>query len=103
MAENQHNETQAAPPHAQLVQMAMAYWVSHIVYVAAKLSLPDHLSNGPKSAESLDRPGGRKRLWERRAESGEWRAGGGERRAEDGIVGADLRRAATDCTFDYQI
>ena len=41
------------PPHAQLVQMAHAHWVSHIVYVAAKLSLADHLANGPKSADEI--------------------------------------------------
>jgi len=58
MTENQKNETQAAPPHAQLIQMAMAYWVSQIVYVAAKLSLADHLADGPKSAEALAGPTG---------------------------------------------
>ena len=41
------------PPHAQLVQMATAHWVSHILYVAAKLSLPDHLASGPKRADEL--------------------------------------------------
>ena len=48
MPENNHGTTETAPPHAQLVQMAMAHWVSHIIYVAAKLSLADHLANGPK-------------------------------------------------------
>lgn len=33
--------------------MAMAHEVSHIVYVAAKLNLADHLAHGPKSAEAL--------------------------------------------------
>jgi hypothetical protein len=33
--------------------MATAYWVSDIVYVAAKLSLADHLAEGPKSADEL--------------------------------------------------
>jgi len=41
------------PPHAQLVQMATAHWASHIVYVAAKLSLADHLAKGPKRADEL--------------------------------------------------
>ena len=58
MPENNHSETQAAPPHAQLVEMAMAHWVSHIVYVAAKLSLADHLAKGPKSADELAGPTG---------------------------------------------
>jgi hypothetical protein len=41
------------PPHAALVQMATAHWVSHIAYVAAKLNLADHLSTGPQTAEVL--------------------------------------------------
>jgi hypothetical protein len=53
MPENNHSQTESAPPHAQLVQMAHAHWVSHIVYVAAKLSLADHLANGPKSADEI--------------------------------------------------
>jgi hypothetical protein len=53
MHENVHDEIQTAPPHAQLVQMAHAHWVSQIVYVAAKLSLADHLANGPKSADEI--------------------------------------------------
>jgi hypothetical protein len=45
--------TQTPPPHFQLVQMAMAHWGSHVIYVAAKLGLADHLANGPLSAEQL--------------------------------------------------
>jgi len=41
------------PPHAQLVHMGTAHWVSHILYVAAKLSLADHLAKGPTSAGDL--------------------------------------------------
>lgn len=44
---------QTVPPHVQLIQMATAYWASRMLYVAAKLNLPDHLSDGPKSAEVL--------------------------------------------------
>lgn len=55
MTVNQENETQTPPPHAQLVQMAMSHWVSHIVYVATKLGLADHLANGPMNAEQLAR------------------------------------------------
>ncbi|MBC8107216.1 MAG: methyltransferase [Anaerolineae bacterium] len=58
MAEHQSTETQSPPPHAQLVQMGMAHWVSHIIYVAAKLSLADHLAKGPMSAEQLAGPTG---------------------------------------------
>jgi O-methyltransferase domain/Dimerisation domain len=44
------------PPHAQLIQMAMGHWVSHIVYVAAKLNLADRLVNGAMTAEQLAGP-----------------------------------------------
>ena len=43
----------ALPPHAQLVQMATAHWMSHILYVAAKLGLADHLASGPKRVDEL--------------------------------------------------
>jgi hypothetical protein len=57
MTENKE-ETQTAPPHAQLIQMGMAHWVSHIIYVAAKLGLADLLGKGPMSAEELAGPTG---------------------------------------------
>ena len=41
------------PPHAQLIQMVAASWVSAIVYAAARLALADHLAAGPKSAAEL--------------------------------------------------
>jgi hypothetical protein len=53
MPANDHDKTETAPPQAQLVQMARAHWVFHIVFVAAKLSLADHLAKTPKSAEEL--------------------------------------------------
>jgi O-methyltransferase/methyltransferase family protein len=56
MAENHSSNAETSPPHAQLVQMAMAHWVSHIVNVAAELNLADHLANGPKSADELAGP-----------------------------------------------
>jgi hypothetical protein len=43
----------AAPPHAQLVQMASAHWVSRIIYVAARLGLADLLAEGEKTANEL--------------------------------------------------
>jgi hypothetical protein len=58
MAENQGSNNQTLPPHAQLVQMATAHWVSHIVSVAAKLNLADHLAKGPQSADTLAGPTG---------------------------------------------
>jgi hypothetical protein len=51
MAENQRAET--PPAYAQLIQMGMAHWVSHIVYVAAELSLADHLAKGAMDAEQV--------------------------------------------------
>jgi len=47
------DETQTMPPHVQLVQLAMAHWGSHVVYVAAKLGLADLLAKGAMSAEQL--------------------------------------------------
>ncbi|MDR4481550.1 MAG: methyltransferase [Nitrospira sp.] len=58
MSENNHSSVPPTPPHAQLIQMAMAHWISRLVYVAAKLSLADHLANGPKGAEELAGPTG---------------------------------------------
>ena len=43
----------AVPPHARLIQMATAYWVSRLVYAAARLSLADRLADGPKTATEL--------------------------------------------------
>ena len=45
--------TQGPPPHAQVIQMATAYWVSRAVYVAARLGIADHLRDGPRDAEQL--------------------------------------------------
>jgi hypothetical protein len=56
MSNGNDSSPESAPPHAQLVQMAMGHWVSRIVYVAAKLDLARHLANGPRSAEELAGP-----------------------------------------------
>ena len=40
-------------PRAQLVQMAMAHWVSRLVFTAAQLNLADHLADGPRTAAEL--------------------------------------------------
>src|SRR3954465_1226436 len=47
--------TQAAPlpAHAQLIQMATAYWVSRAVCVTAELGLADLLAAGPLTADEL--------------------------------------------------
>jgi hypothetical protein len=44
---------EALPGYVQLIQMGSAFWVSRVVYAAAKLGLADHLAAGPKSAAEL--------------------------------------------------
>lgn len=46
------------PPHVQLMQMVSGYWISKIIYAAAKIGLADHLANGPKTADELAGPTG---------------------------------------------
>ncbi|HTE85703.1 MAG TPA: methyltransferase [Dehalococcoidia bacterium] len=41
------------PPHAQVIQMATAYWVSRAVYAAAYFGIADQFKDGPRSAEQL--------------------------------------------------
>ena len=52
-AEPDKAQLQPKPPHAQVIEMASAHWISRIVYVAAKLGLADLLAEGPKTAEEL--------------------------------------------------
>ena len=58
MQTNETTDESAPPPHAQLIQMATGYWVSRIVYAAARLDLADRLADGPKSAAELAGPTG---------------------------------------------
>ena len=53
MSTGQQNPSETPPPHAQLIQMGTAYWVSTILYAAAKLGLADHIAATPKSADEL--------------------------------------------------
>lgn len=53
MSDDHEAVSQALPPHAQLIQMGAASWVSAVVYAAAKLAIADHLAAGPKSAVEL--------------------------------------------------
>ncbi len=53
MATNRPNPTDAPPPHAQVIQMGMGFWVSRALYAAAKLGLADKLAGGPRSAAEL--------------------------------------------------
>jgi hypothetical protein len=45
--------TPALPPHVQMIQMGTAYWLSRLIYTAAKIDLAGHLSAGPKTAAAL--------------------------------------------------
>lgn len=46
-------EAVSPPPQAQLLEMIMAQFVSRLVYVAARLNLPDYLAERPHTAEEL--------------------------------------------------
>src|SRR6202521_1751917 len=41
------------PPPAVMFRLIMGRWVSHLIYVAAKLELADHLKHGPRTVEEL--------------------------------------------------
>jgi len=56
MGEPDPARAKALPPHVQLIQMGTAYWISRVVYAAAKLGLADHLAGGSKSAAELAAP-----------------------------------------------
>ncbi len=53
MTNNNPTPAETLPPHAQLIQMGMSYWVSRALYAAAKLGLADRLEAGPRSAAEL--------------------------------------------------
>ena len=48
----------AVPAHVVMIQMGTAYWLSSLVYTAAKMGLADHLADGSKSAAALAGPTG---------------------------------------------
>lgn len=45
--------TKETPPPMAMLQMISGFWISRCIYAIAKLSIPDHLNSGPKSAEEL--------------------------------------------------
>lgn len=53
MSEQTQMQVEEIPPHADIVQMATGYWVSRIVYMAAKVNLADLLADGSKTANEL--------------------------------------------------
>ena len=56
MTDDRDTDSQALPPHAQLIRMGTAAWISAVVYAAAKLGIADHLDAGPRSAAELAGP-----------------------------------------------
>lgn len=58
MIDSQETAPRAVPPHAQLIQMGAAAWVSATVYAAAALGIADHLASGALSAAELAGPTG---------------------------------------------
>ncbi len=56
MSTDQQSSAIAVPPHAQLIQMSSGYWVSKVIYAAAKLGLADHLAAAPQTAAELAGP-----------------------------------------------
>jgi len=50
MSDHHQTGPRALPPHAQLIQMGIASWVSAVLYAAAKLGLADQLATEPKNA-----------------------------------------------------
>jgi hypothetical protein len=46
------------PPHAQLIQMATAYWASRALYAAARLGLADRIADRARSPADLARETG---------------------------------------------
>ena len=53
MAKNTPVKSETPPAQAQLIQMATAYWVSRILYVAAEMNLANQLSDAPRTADEL--------------------------------------------------
>ena len=58
MAEEVRAHADGVPPQAQLMQMAMGFMMSDLLGTAVKLTLADHLADGPKTAEELAGPTG---------------------------------------------
>jgi hypothetical protein len=57
MSDRNAQVQQALPPHVQLIQMGVAaFWVSRVVYAAAKLGLADKFEAGSRSAQELAGP-----------------------------------------------
>src|SRR5207302_2870410 len=42
-----------SPPTAIMLNLIIGYWVSRLIYVAAKLELADRLNDGPRTVEEL--------------------------------------------------
>lgn len=47
------NDSTDKPPHAQIVDMALSFWVPRAIYVAARLGIADLLADGKRSSVDL--------------------------------------------------
>lgn len=53
MSEAATLQREAAPPEAQIAEILLSQLASRLVHLAATLNLPDHLAEGPRTAEEL--------------------------------------------------
>ena len=44
---------QPEAPQVEMLRIISSFWISRVVFVVAKLGIPDHLKTGPKTAEEL--------------------------------------------------
>lgn len=51
--ENMPPHLRGLPPEAVMMQMASGYWITQLIYAAAKLGIADVLKDGPKSCEEI--------------------------------------------------
>ena len=51
--DNRQSETSDGATNQQLMQMVTGFWVSRIVYLAAKLGIADCLADGPRGATDI--------------------------------------------------
>ena len=52
-SENMPPHLRGLPPQAVMMQMASGYWITQLIYAAAKLGIADLLKDGPKSCEEI--------------------------------------------------
>lgn len=53
MSDSPASQLESLPPPVKMLEMISGFWVSRTIFIAAKLALPDHVKDGPRSAEEL--------------------------------------------------